>query len=65
MTDERIAWRANGQGRLATCAGRPMLGTGTVALEMFTGKWPGIGISPKSALAALTSETVALEKVQM
>lgn len=32
---------------------------------MLTGKWPGIGISPKSALAALTSETVAFEKVQM
>lgn len=32
---------------------------------MLTGKWPEIGISPKSALAALISETVAFENVQM
>jgi hypothetical protein len=35
------------------------------ALEILTGKWPGIGISPKSALAALISETVAFENAQM
>ena len=38
---------------------------GTEALEMLTGKWPEIGISPNRALAALISETVALENVQM
>ena len=31
---------------------------------MLTGKWPRMAISPKSALTALISEMLALEKVQ-
>jgi len=52
-----------GLGRVtfATC----VLASGTEASERLTGKWPGIGISPKSAFAALISETVAFENVQM
>ena len=54
-----------GDPTFATCVGCPILASGTDELERLTGKWPGIGISPKSALAALISETVALENVQM
>ena len=49
----------------AESAVRPILARGTVTSEILTGKWPGTGISPNSALAALISDTVAFEKVQM
>jgi len=55
----------SGDPAFATSVVCPILATGTEALERLTGKWPGIGISPKSAFAALISETVAFENVQM
>jgi len=43
----------------------PVLAVWTRTPERLTGIWPCIGISPNSARAALISETVTFEKVQM
>src|ERR1035441_2114364 len=49
----------------ATGAGSELPSACARALESVTGIRPDIGISPNSARAALTSETVTFEKVQM
>ena len=64
----RIQWpalRPTERFEFATCAECEPVGVFESTLERLTGIRPGIGISPKSARAALISETVTLEKVQM
>ena len=60
-----VADREFSEPSVATWAGRSFPVLRAPILGIVTGKWPWIGISPKSARTALISETVAFENVQM